>query len=52
MLEHVRTAVQIIATLGGAVSLACYFLDRKDPVRRLEHLVAATFAMALLAAAK
>ncbi|MGQ9533387.1 MAG: hypothetical protein ACUVTQ_11405 [Desulfotomaculales bacterium] len=26
MLEHVRTVVQIVATLGGAVGLACYFL--------------------------
>jgi hypothetical protein len=51
-MEYVRTAVQIFAALGGLVSLALYFLDRGDPVRRVEHLVAATFAMALLAAAK
>lgn len=52
MLEHFRTAVQIAAVLGGLASMALYLLDRRDPIRRLGHLTAATFAMALLAAAK
>ena len=50
-MEHLRTAVQVVAALGGVVSVVLYLLTR-DPVKRVEHLVAATLAAAILAAVK
>lgn len=49
-MEYLRTAVQAVAALGGVVSVVLYLLERKDPVKRVEHLVAATLAAAILAA--